>query len=153
MYSWEELFCFLPKPACPDVSPPSALHALQSRICHSSSISLAHCRQFMVWSPESVRIFQASWMISQAVDSVEIMYYTRVLLDLSWDQVMAAFSALHSTIGRGMKKQTLGGILAILTLSWEQDLAHGGHLVATDLARGCLRHIQQVGFGHLVPLW
>jgi hypothetical protein len=110
-----------------------------------------HCHQFMVWSPESVRIFQASWMISQAVDSVEIMYHTRVLLDFSWDQIMAAFSALHSTIGRGMKKQTLGGILAILTLSWEQDLARGGCLVATDLARACLHHIQQVRFGHLVP--
>jgi hypothetical protein len=90
-------------------------------------------------------------MISQAVDSDEIMYFMRVLLDLSWDQVMAAFSALHS-IGRGMKKQTLGGILAILTLSWEQDLIHGGCLVATDLVRGCLRYIQQVGFGHRVSL-
>jgi hypothetical protein len=104
----------------------------------------------MVWSPQSVRIFQASWMISQTVNSIEIMYYTRVLLDLSWDQVMAAFSALHS-IGRGMKKQTLGGILAILTLSWEQDLTRSGCLVATNLAQGCLRHIQRVGFGHLVP--
>jgi hypothetical protein len=158
MYSWQNFLVLPPYgPTRTFVRPlviSQALSALQSRICHSSSISLAHCRQFMVWSPESVQIFQASWMISQVVYYGEIMCHTRVLLDLSssWDQVMAAFSALHSIIGWGMKKQTLGGILTILTLSWEQDLPRSRCLVATDLARACLRHIQRVGFGRLVPL-
>ncbi|KAJ7827666.1 hypothetical protein B0H14DRAFT_3720397 [Mycena olivaceomarginata] len=74
----------------------------------------------------------------------EVQCWETYHLMYSWQNLLAL------PPGQGMKKQTLGGILAILTLSWEQDLARGGCLVAINLARGCLRHIQRIGFGHLV---
>ncbi|KAJ7891065.1 hypothetical protein B0H13DRAFT_2039553 [Mycena leptocephala] len=112
-------------------------------------VSLEDCRQFVAQSPEFIRIFQASWLLH--IHSFDLtsptVSYIRFLLDLSWDYITTALSALHSIIGGGTEQQIVAGTITILALSLELYPA-SAPTVTSDLAAGCLRLIQR--FGHSV---
>lgn len=130
---------------------PRMLCVLQTKMSGLSLISPADCRQFLAQSPEFVRIFQARWLLQQYVfrpHSKPSFYHIRLLLDLSWDDITAAFLALRSLIGGATRKQIAAVSITILALSLELYPSSISSLTS-DLARGCLHLIQQIGAGDL----
>jgi hypothetical protein len=126
-----------------------AVHVLQARMCNFSSLSLGDCQQFVHQFPEFVRIFQTSWLFRIYLSSLNrSIYYTRLLLGVSLDQIIAAHSALCSIIGGRTPKQVFAGATAIFMLSLE--LYNTGKALS-DLARHFLHLIQRVGAGD-IPL-
>ncbi|KAJ7857651.1 hypothetical protein B0H14DRAFT_686540 [Mycena olivaceomarginata] len=126
-----------------------AAHVLQVRMCNFSSLSLGDCQQFVHQFPDFVRIFQASWLFRIYLSSYsKSIHYTRLLLDVSWDQIIAAHSALCSIIGGRTPKQVFAGATAIFVLS--SELYNTGKALS-NLARHFLHLIQRVGAGD-IPL-
>ncbi|KAJ7802178.1 NACHT domain-containing protein [Mycena leptocephala] len=125
-----------------------ALHMLQTRMCNFSLVSPEDCRRFVARFLEFVRIFQASWLLSIYSSPSRSIYYTRLLLDLSWDQFVAAHSALCSIICGRTPKQVFAGATAIFAVILE--LCDIGTAIS-DLARGFLHLIRRVGTGDVSP--
>ncbi|KAF8182109.1 hypothetical protein K438DRAFT_1840325 [Mycena galopus ATCC 62051] len=153
MYSWDSLYRHMAECTLPIHSlSPSALRVLRARNCSFSQVPLEACRELVVQSPEFVRIFQATWALQIHFHCPgETLYYTRLLLDIPWDSIVVAFSALSSIValGRGTEKEGPACTLAIVfTLSAELHPS-GLAAVTSDLARGFIRVIQRVVTGDL----
>ncbi|KAJ7925053.1 hypothetical protein B0H13DRAFT_2314847 [Mycena leptocephala] len=123
---------------------PHMLRVLQTKMSFGL-VSIQDCRQFVAQYPEFVRILQARWLLYGHSKSSygENLCHLRILLDLGWDDITAALSALRSIIGGGTLKQVVAGTIAILALSLELYPASTCPVVS-DLALGCLRLVQQI---------
>jgi hypothetical protein len=146
---------------------PQMLHVLQNQMSGSSLASLADCRQTVTQSPEFVRILQAQWLLHGHEFSTDEpcpsqasprpaptvpdphegslgLYHIRLLLGVSWNDILAALSVLRSLIGGGSRKQVSAGALCIVALSAEL-YPTSAPSVAKDLAVEILRLIQRIG--------
>jgi hypothetical protein len=123
---------------------PHMLRVLQTKMSFGL-VSIQDCRQFVAQYPEFVRILQARWLLYGHSESSygENLCHLRILLDLGWDDITAALSALRSIIGGGTLKQVVAGTIAILALSLELYPASTCPVVS-DLALGCLHLVQQI---------
>jgi hypothetical protein len=134
---------------------PRMLCVSQTEMSSLSPISPADCRQFLDQSPGFVSILQAGWLLhSYSLGdprSLSSFYYIRLLLNLSWDDLLAAFSALRSLLGGATREQVVAASITILALSVELYPTSAGTLTS-DLACGCLHVIQQIGTGDLPVL-
>ncbi|KAF8182120.1 hypothetical protein K438DRAFT_1161411 [Mycena galopus ATCC 62051] len=112
-----------------------------------SLVSLQDCHRLVVQSPEFIRILQACWFLWNHFGwTGSPFYYTRLLLDVSWDSMAAAFSALSSIIpGGGPGTKAIYTLVTIFALSFDGNPSNG----ASDLARGFLRLVQQASTGDL----
>jgi hypothetical protein len=136
---------------------PQMLRALQTKMDRLSPVSVADCRRFLTQSPEFIRIFQARGLLNSCLFRspyrLSHLYHLRLLLNLSWDDITAAFSALSSFIGTGTLKQVVAGIITVLALSFELYPANTSSLIS-DLASGFLHFIQRIGAGKLpLSVW
>jgi hypothetical protein len=125
---------------------PQSLCTLQTKMSSSSSVSLADYRQFVAQFPEFARLLQARWLL-QGYKSLEFhsplqLYHVRLLLGVSWDDMMV-LSALHSLLGGRTRKQLIAGTITILALALELYPANMSHLI-TNMACGFLDVIQRI---------
>jgi hypothetical protein len=112
---------------------------------------LEDCHQLVAQSPEFIRIFQAWWLISIYNFPLRAIFYTHLLLDVSWDQILATFSGLWSIIGGKTPKQIFGGATAIFAVTLE--LCDIG-IAVSNLAQCFLHLVQRVGSGDLtLDMW
>ncbi|KAF8182112.1 hypothetical protein K438DRAFT_1840332 [Mycena galopus ATCC 62051] len=152
LHSWNSFYCkifYTPNPRSHPLHAlsSSALSVLRTRISRFSSVSLQDCHRLVVQSPEFVQIFQACWLLQNHFDCTpDTFYWTRLLLDVSWDSMVAAFSALSSIIpGGGPGKQALYTLATIFALPFDGNPSN----LAGDLARSFLRLIRQASTGGL----
>jgi hypothetical protein len=138
---------------------PRMLRVLQTKMSSSLLVSLVDCRQFLAQSPKFARILQASWLLPNHIFAstghLPSLYDIQLLLDLSWDDIMGALSALRSFIGGETlsRPEIAAGTITMLALSLELYPA-GTFFLTSDFARGCLRLIQRVGTGELpMTMW
>jgi hypothetical protein len=129
------------------LSPPR-LHVLQTKMSDPSLASLADCRQFVVQFPEFARLFQVSCLLQSYLFGsfycLANFYIVRLLLGLSWDDIMATFSTLRQIVGGGTQNQVIAGTITILALAVELYPIDGPS-VASNLAVGLLQLIQRIG--------
>lgn len=125
---------------------PRMLQVIQIKMAGSLRLSLADCRLLVAQSPKLVRVLQASWLLPNyvfaATGHLPTLYDIHLLLDLSWDDIMAALRALRSIMAGETPGQVAGATIAILAVSLELCPTTLASLTS-DFARGCLRLIQR----------
>ncbi|KAJ7239711.1 hypothetical protein C8J57DRAFT_109420 [Mycena rebaudengoi] len=127
------------------------LHMLQTMLSNSLLASPAACRLLVAQIPEFARIFQARLLLFCQLYRSDlyrpILYQVRLLLGVSWDNMLAALSAVRSIIDRASHVRVVAGTITILALVLELYPAELPRLIS-DLGCGLLHLIQQNGSVH-----